>query len=171
MTIAGQDTINFEKDKQLLYRGARLQNTKWIYGLAIYTGRNSKIMMNADSSSQKMSQVEVKVNRILGIILCLQLFLCLIVAIFYGLFISRHSSTDTYVDWTANSVGGDSALMFCTYFVLINTMIPISLVVSIEIVKMSQSYFIDKDRLMYSTFRKKYANVKAASLNEELGQI
>ena len=84
-----------------------------------------------------------KVNRILGIILCLQLFLCLIVAIFYGLFISRHSSTDTYVDWTANSVGGDSALMFCTYFVLINTMIPISLVVSIEIVKMSQSYFID----------------------------
>ena len=57
MAIDGQDAINFEKDKQLLYRGARLKNTKWIYGLAIYTGRNSKIMMNADSSSQKMSQV------------------------------------------------------------------------------------------------------------------
>ena len=36
---------------------------------------------------------------------------------------------------------------------------------------MSQSYFIDKDRLMYSSFRKKYCNVKSASLNEELGQI
>jgi magnesium-transporting ATPase (P-type) len=55
--------------------------------------------------------------------------------------------------------------------VLLNTMIPISLIVSIEIVKMSQSYFIDKDKLMYSDFRKKYCNVKSASLNEELGQI
>ena len=36
---------------------------------------------------------------------------------------------------------------------------------------MSQSYFIDKDNLMYSSFRKKNANVKSASLNEELGQI
>lgn len=44
-------TINYYKDKQLLYRGARLKNTKWIYGLSIYTGRNTKIMMNADSSS------------------------------------------------------------------------------------------------------------------------
>jgi magnesium-transporting ATPase (P-type) len=65
----------------------------------------------------------------------------------------------------------DGFIQFLTYFVLLNTMIPISLIVSIEIVKMSQSYFIDKDKLMYSDFRKKYCNVKSASLNEELGQI
>lgn len=68
-------------------------------------------------------------------------------------------------------MGLDSVLVFCTYIVLINTMIPISLIVSIEIVKMSQSYFIEKDRLMFSEFRKKYCNVRSASLNEELGQI
>jgi P-type E1-E2 ATPase len=50
-------------------------------------------------------------------------------------------------------------------------MIPISLIVSIEIVKVSQSYFINKDTLMYSQFRKRKADVKTASLNEELGQI
>lgn len=59
----------------------------------------------------------------------------------------------------------DGILAWCSYFVLINTMIPISLIVSIEIVKMSQSYFIDKDRLMFSDFRKRGANVKSASLN------
>lgn len=47
----GSNTIVFEGDKQLLYRGARLKNTEWIYGLAIYTGMNTKIMMNSDSSS------------------------------------------------------------------------------------------------------------------------
>lgn len=36
---------------------------------------------------------------------------------------------------------------------------------------MSQSYFIDKDRLMFSDFRRKGPTVKSASLNEELGQI
>jgi magnesium-transporting ATPase (P-type) len=50
-------------------------------------------------------------------------------------------------------------------------MIPISLVVSIEIVKIFQSYFINKDKLMYSEFRKRNVDVKSASLNEELGQI
>lgn len=50
-------------------------------------------------------------------------------------------------------------------------MIPISLIVSIEIVKMTQSYFINNDQFMYSDYRKKGALVRSASLNEELGQI
>lgn len=50
-------------------------------------------------------------------------------------------------------------------------MIPISLIVSIEIVKMSQSYFIDNDKFMYSEYRDKGPSVRSASLNEELGQI
>lgn len=127
--------------------------------------------MNADSSSEKMSQIEVKVNGVLGVILLLQFILCLIIAILCGVFISNNRSSDDYIDFGSNSTGLDSFLIFCSYFVLINTMIPISLIVSIEIVKMSQSYFIDRDRLMYSEFRKKYSNVKSASLNEELGQI
>lgn len=163
--------MNFYKDKQLLYRGARLKNTKYIFGLCIYTGRNTKIMMNSDSSSEKMSQIEHKVNSILALILALQLVLCLIVAILDGNFVSRYSSDYYYIEFGDYSIGLDGFLIFCTYFVLINTMIPISLIVSIEIVKMSQSYFIDKDRLMFSEFRKKSANVKSASLNEELGQI
>lgn len=92
-------------------------------------------------------------------------------AIFSGAFISSNSGSHTYISFSTYSVAVDSFLIYCSYFVLINTMIPISLIVSIEIVKFSQSYFIDKDRLMYSNFRKKGANVKSASLNEELGQI
>jgi magnesium-transporting ATPase (P-type) len=95
----------------------------------------------------------------------------MIVAILDGVFIDKYKSTDYYIDWSSYTSGGDSTLMWCTYFVLINTMIPISLIVSIEIVKMSQSYFIDKDKLMFSTMRQKGVTVKSASLNEELGQI
>ena len=110
-------------------------------------------------------------NSILGIILIMQMVLCTIIAIFAGVFLNNNRDSHYYIAFGTLSVGLDAFIMWCSYFVLINTMIPISLIVSIEIVKVSQSYFIDKDRLMFSNFRKRGAEVKSASLNEELGQI
>lgn len=69
------------------------------------------------------------------------------------------------------NVALDSFLIFLTYFVLINTMIPISLIVTMEMVKLFQKYFIEKDQLMFSNYRKKNVSVQSASLNEELGQV
>ena len=166
-----EEMITIQGDKQLLYRGARLKNTKWVYGLAIYTGKNTKIMLNSESSSIKMSQIEVKVNKILAFILLVQFLCCLTVGILAGFFRSDNMTANQYILWTEYSPIADGVLAFFTYFVLINTMIPISLVVSIEVVKFSQSIFIDRDKLMYSDLRKKFVNVKSASLNEELGQI
>jgi magnesium-transporting ATPase (P-type) len=118
-----------------------------------------------------MSQIEIKVNYILAFILLLQIVLCIIVAILDSVFIRKYKDTDKYIAWSSYTAAGDAALIFCTYFVLINTMIPISLIVSLEIVKMAQSIFINKDKFMHSKLMEKGAWVRSASLNEELGQI
>lgn len=68
--------------------------------------------------------------------------------------------------WPSLPVAFDGFLIFLTYFVLLNTMIPISLIVSMEMVKMFQKYFIEKDKLMHSTLRNKNVTVQSASLNE-----
>ncbi len=99
--------------------------------MAIYTGKNTKIMINAESSSVKMSQIEVKVNTILGFILLFQVLLSLVTAALAGAFRHQHETSFYYLDWSKYDVYGDSILMFFVYFVLINTMIPISLIVSI----------------------------------------
>lgn len=52
-----------------------------------------------------------------------------------------------------------------------NTLIPISLIVSIEVVKVVQAYFMTNDALIYSLERDKPVKVSSASLNEELGQV
>jgi len=78
-----------------------------------------------------MSQVEIKVNLILVFILLTQVVLCIIVAILDAVIIYKYKGTDYYIDWSTYTTAGDAALMFCTYFVLINTMIPISLIVSL----------------------------------------
>lgn len=44
-------TVLISGDKQLLYRGTKLKNTKFIYGLVVYTGKNTKIILNSESES------------------------------------------------------------------------------------------------------------------------
>jgi magnesium-transporting ATPase (P-type) len=117
-----------------------------------------------------MSQIESKVNRILGFILITQVVLSFVCGVLAGAFNGSHRDLHTYIVWS-NGPALDGVLLFFTYFVLVNTMIPISLIVSIEIVKVTQSYFINKDMFMYSQLRDKHVEVKSASLNEELGQI
>ena len=50
-------------------------------------------------------------------------------------------------------------------------MIPISLIVTIELVKYLQVIFMDSDVEMYSKEKDKFVKVNSCSLNEELGQI
>ena len=63
----------------------------------------------------------------------------------------------------------DALLRFFTYFLLYNTMIPISLIVSLEMVKVAQIYFIGRDAEMYCESKDRWANVQTATINEELG--
>lgn len=107
----------------------------------------------------------------MGFILAIQIGLCVIAAIGYASTRSSIYDNGIYIDWPDMSLALDSFLIFLTYFVLLNTMIPISLIVTMEMVKLFQKYFIEKDQLMYSTYRNKHVSVQSASLNEELGQI
>ena len=78
-----------------------------------------------------MSQIEHKVNSVLGLILLFQLILCLIVGILDGVFVGNKRTSDSYILFGSYSDALDGFIIFCSYFVLINTMIPISLIVSI----------------------------------------
>jgi len=52
-------------EEQILLRGSSLRNTEWVYGVAIYTGHESKIMMNSSKSKAKLSKIEKAVNKYL----------------------------------------------------------------------------------------------------------
>jgi magnesium-transporting ATPase (P-type) len=38
---------------QVLLRGSSLRNTQWVYGVAVYTGHDSKVMMNSSNNKPK----------------------------------------------------------------------------------------------------------------------
>ena len=70
-----------------------------------------------------------------------------------------------------NSSNTESFIVFFTYFLLLNTFIPISLVVSTEIIKMIQGIIITWDIMLYSKFRHTFCKAKTISIIEELGNI
>jgi phospholipid-transporting ATPase len=45
-----------------MLRGAFLRNTKWILGVVVYTGDDTKIMRNAEPSRVKQSNIELLMN-------------------------------------------------------------------------------------------------------------
>jgi phospholipid-translocating ATPase len=53
----------FPADMQMvLLRGTVLRNTKWIIGLVLYTGEDSKIVLNSGGTPSKRSKVERQMN-------------------------------------------------------------------------------------------------------------
>ena len=50
--------------EQLLLKGTQIRNTKWVLGFVVYTGKDTRIMMNTQlGSAHKMSNVERKMNK------------------------------------------------------------------------------------------------------------
>ncbi|WAR27505.1 AT11B-like protein, partial [Mya arenaria] len=65
MTIVrdnGEHTVRPLGPEHVLLRGARLKNTAFIYGCAIYTGNETKLALNSRPKSTKFSQKEKDIN-------------------------------------------------------------------------------------------------------------
>jgi phospholipid-transporting ATPase len=79
LAVEGDDSKLPIGPDQILLRGSLLQNTNWIYGVVIYTGHDSKIMMNSSTPPFKRSMVEKTTNTQI-----LLLFVSLLVICFFS---------------------------------------------------------------------------------------
>ncbi len=156
---------------QLLLKGALLRQTKQIAGIVVYTGSNNKILLNSKQPKLKISKVEKMMNSLLIFIFLLQLFLCLICAIFHKKYENKNHSFLQFYIFVHKKVKSESFLSFFTYILLLNTMIPISLIVTLEIIKVIQGLFIGFDIELYSFIRQKFCRANSVSIIEELGKI
>ncbi len=159
--------------KQLLLKGAKLRNTPWIIGIVCYTGHNCKIMKNSKEPRVKYSSVESLMNKSLVIIFIVQAILCLISAILNVTYYKKNLKeiNDEVVQLKEEKLGVEGLLSYFTYLLLLNTMIPISLIITLEIVKLIQGLFMSVDIEGYSKIRNRYISPNSVSLNEELGLV
>lgn len=139
-----------------------MKNTEWILGFVVYTGHNTKLILNSKSPRQKLSNLEILLSKLLIFILIIQIIFCLICAIAHSIYnivnvvnADYRLVNNGYLPPPYNNNATDSTLSYFTYLLLLNTMIPISLIVTLEICKVIQGYFIEVDCELYSFIRDK----------------
>ncbi len=102
-----------------------------------------------------MSHVENTLSKFILAILLLQVVLCIICAVANSVYYKSTVQYVTYMPPYAISASVDPVLSYFTYTLLLNTLIPISLIISLEIVKLVQGYFMVQDCELYSVLRDK----------------
>ncbi|XP_017142792.1 phospholipid-transporting ATPase ID isoform X10 [Drosophila miranda] len=167
-------------NEKILLRGCVLRNTQWCYGVVVFAGVDTKLMQNSGKTQFKSTGVDRLLNFIIiGIVLFLVSICALFAvgcAIWEGL-IGQHFQV--YLPWEhiipkdyipsgATVIG---LLVFFSYAIVLNTVVPISLYVSVEVIRFIQSFLINWDEEMYYARTNTYAKARTTTLNEELGQI
>ncbi|EEB10431.1 conserved hypothetical protein [Pediculus humanus corporis] len=167
--LSGERSLPLGPD-QVLLRGAQLRNTTWVFGIVIYTGHETKLMKNSSRVPLKRSSVDKMTNVQILMLFFILIVLCLVSAIFNELWTRVHWEKDWYIALSQldNSNFGFNLL---TFIILYNNLIPISLQVSIEVVRIVQASFINMDLDMYYEESDTPAMARTSNLNEELGMV
>eukprot|EP00347_Sterkiella_histriomuscorum_P010576 403375747 len=165
--------------ENLVLRGCTLKNTRHIIGIIVYTGHDTKIFRNQQNSKFKMSGIQKGTNRQIVIVVILQICLCLF-ASGYGtiwntkFFNLQYDGLDQgeQVNYLGNkSVAYLFFVGFGNWILIFTNFIPISLLVTLELVKFFQAAFMQWEVEMYDVDQDIPASVQASNLNEELGQV
>ena len=154
---------------QILLRGAKLKNTRWSVGVVLYTGHESKLMLNTMRRAPlKQSALEKFTNSHMIYLLVILLFMGLISTVFS---VMHNRSYDGWYLQGFSDLSSSFGFTFLTFVILYNNLIPISLQVSLEIVRFVQALFINWDTQMYCEESDTPAGARTSNLNEELGQV
>ncbi|KAI7754349.1 hypothetical protein M8C21_006037 [Ambrosia artemisiifolia] len=181
-------TMNFQEQRyalspqQLLLRDSKLRNTDYIYGAVIFTGHDTKVIQNSTDPPSKRSKIEKRTDHIIYFLFFVLFLMAFTGSIYFGVVTKDDLDGNRMKRWYLRP--DDSEIFFdpkkapiaaiyhfLTAVLLYTYLIPISLYVSVEIVKVLQTVFINKDVHMYDEESDKPAHARTSNLTEELGQI
>lgn len=157
----------------MLLRGCFLRNTKWAIGMVIFTGDDTKIMMNSGITPTKISRILRELNFSVFANFILLFVLCFIAGIVNGVYYNDHPELRDFYEFgtVAKTPVLNGVVTFFVAVILYGSLIPISLYISIEIIKTAQAFFIYSDVKMYYEPLDFPCTPKSWAISDDLGQI
>lgn len=160
--------------QNIVLRSALFSNTDWGYGIAIYTGQETKIQMNNRHAPSKMSRVEEKLNIAVIIIF---IALCVLTTVSVISVYATGFDDESKLPYVFPPNQDNNTLLplwleqWFVFFLLYNNFIPISLYVTIELVNVGQAFLIGSDEKLYRAELDTPCTVRASNLAQELGMV
>ncbi|KAG7477124.1 hypothetical protein MATL_G00090800 [Megalops atlanticus] len=171
-------TMRWRKDRypldldNMLLRGCKIRNTEECRGLVIFAGADTKIMRNGGKTRFKRTKIDELMNYMVYTIFVLLILVSAGLAIGHTFWYEEIGKQAWYLyDGSNDSASYRGFLSFWGYIIVLNTMVPISLYVSVEVIRLGQSKFINWDLQMYYQDKDTPAKARTTTLNEQLGQI
>ncbi|CAN1139886.1 Phospholipid-transporting ATPase 1 [Linum perenne] len=169
----------------IILRGCDLKNTAWILGVAVYCGPETKAMLNNSGAPSKRSRLETRMNFEIIMLSVFLVALCTVVSVCAAVWLKRHKdeldtmpfyrrkdySEDEPDNYNYYGWGMEILFTFLMAVIVFQIMIPISLYISMELVRVGQAYFMIRDTHMYDEASNSRFQCRALNINEDLGQI
>jgi phospholipid-transporting ATPase len=171
----------------IVLRGCQLKNTEWIVGVVVYAGQETKAMLNSTISPSKSSNLESYMNRETLWLSAFLLIICSVVATGMGVWLFKNSKNldalpyyrrkyftfgrENRKDFKFYGIALEIFFSFLSSVIIFQIMIPISLYITMELVRVGQSYFMIGDTKMYASSSGSRFQCRSLNINEDLGQI
>ncbi|PYH89087.1 phospholipid-translocating P-type ATPase [Aspergillus ellipticus CBS 707.79] len=157
----------------ILLRGCSLQNTEWALGVVLFTGSESKIMLNQGITPTKRPQMARNMNQNVIYNFGILFIMCLISGFINGFAWDLKHASLAYFEY--GSYGGsppvEGLVAFWVGVILFQNLVPIALYISLEIVRWFQALFIFFDQHMYYERLQMACVPKAWNISDDIGQI
>ncbi|KAF1766247.1 hypothetical protein GCK72_006203 [Caenorhabditis remanei] len=159
--------------ENMLLRGSRIKNTTFVEGIVVYAGHDTKVMLNNGRAPHKTSGIEKLTNKF--IIAC---FIMLLLMVIYGavtsaVWVGDHP-TNTEIPFILSNTPRpfiEGFIGIGAFFINYQLLVPISLYITVEIIKALQIYFISNDIQLYDPKSDRAIDCRSLSIPEELGTV
>jgi phospholipid-transporting ATPase len=167
----------------IVLRGCELKNTTWAIGVVVYAGKETKVMLNNSGPPSKRSRLETQLNRETVILSIMLIGMCTTASVLAGIWLLNHQGELEFTqffrekDYTTGKnynyygIGMQIFITFLMAVIVYQVIIPISLYISMEMVRLGQAYFMGADKDLYDKSSRSKFQCRALNINEDLGQI
>ncbi|XP_050892813.1 phospholipid-transporting ATPase 2 isoform X2 [Lathyrus oleraceus] len=157
--------------KNTILQSCYLRNTEWACGVAIYTGNETKLGMSRGIPEPKLTAMDAMIDKLTGAIFIFQIVVVLVLGIAGNVWKDTEARKQWYVLYPHEGPWYELLVIPLRFELLCSIMIPISIKVSLDLMKSMYAKFIDWDHQMIDLETSIPSHATNTAISEDLGQV
>ncbi|KAJ8541648.1 hypothetical protein K7X08_002464 [Anisodus acutangulus] len=157
--------------KHTILQSCYLRNTEWACGVAVYTGNETKLGMSRGIPEPKLTAMDAMIDKLTGAIFVFQIVVVIVLGIAGNVWKDTEARKLWYVQYPNEGPWYELLVIPLRFELLCSIMIPISIKVSLDLVKSLYAKFIDWDNEMVDPETGTPSHATNTAISEDLGQV
>ena len=163
--------LTIKKKKKPILQSCYLRNTERVRGVAVYTGKETKLDMSRGIPESKLTAVDSMIDKLIGAIFVFQILVVIVLGTAGNVWKDTEAVKQWYVLYSKEGPWDELLVIPLRFELLCSIMIPISIKVSLDLVRSLYAKLIDWDNQMIDQETSVPSHATNTAISEDLGQI